>query len=435
MRTSIVLFILVLIIAGCKTTKELNSNVVTTGIENFWEAYDKITTTQDTSLQYALLDSLYLRKGTVGLNAIREVRNYTPQDYINSINSYPLFWSSIRPNTDKVDQYAAVISQGIDKLRAVYPNMRPAKMYFTIGSFRTGGTTLDSLVLIGSEIALADSTTVTKEFPENLSHLVTYYKTNPKDDLVFLNVHEYIHTQQKEMVFNLLSLVIYEGVAEFISTKALNVPSPNPQISFGKENAASIRETFEQEMFYIVNRGKWLNGDVPNRFGMRDLGYAVGYQMCENYYDQAKDKDQAIQHMIDLDYNDEDEIEDFVAKSNYFSAPLDSLYQRFEESRPTIVSVEQFDNKSTGVSSELNEITLVFSEPLNGISSGLSLGPLDRVAFPKITSRGWSDDAISFTIKIELEPHHSYQILVDNNFRTASGIPLKPLLIEFETGD
>ena len=116
---------------------------------------------------------------------------------------------------------------------------------------------------------MADSTTKTTEFPKNLAHLKPHFAPNPKKHLVFLNVHEYVHTQQNPRVFNILSLTLYEGVAEFVASKALGVKSPNPQIEFGKENAERIREVYETEMFYPNNVYKWLDGNAPNEFGKR----------------------------------------------------------------------------------------------------------------------------------------------------------------------
>jgi hypothetical protein len=40
-------------------------------------------------------------------------------------------------------------------LKVVYPELRHAKIYFTVGAMRSNGTTLDSMVLIGSEFAMA----------------------------------------------------------------------------------------------------------------------------------------------------------------------------------------------------------------------------------------------------------------------------------------
>lgn len=435
MKNSLLLVLAALALTNCKNSNSTTQQVVTTDIHNFWEAYDLITATSDSATQYHYLDSLFIQRGTPGLQGVMQARNYSPQEYLHAINHYPKFWASIRPNMQLADELSGELQSGIEKFREIYPDLKPAKIYFTVGAFRTGGTTIDSTVMIGSEISLADSSTVTSEFPENLAHLKTHFATNPNKHLVFLNVHEYVHTQQNPRVFNILSLTLYEGVAEFVAHKALGIPSPIPQIEFGKTHAQRIREVYETEMFYNNLLYKWLDGSAPNEFGMRDLGYYVGYQICENYYEQAADKAQAIKTMIELDYTDEAAVDDFVTKSGYFSATLDELYQNFEAKRPTVTGIQQFENHSTNVSPSINEITVNFSEPLNGHHTGVDFGDLGQEAFPKgdPQARSWDTDNLSWTLPVELEPNRKYQILISNNFRTAQDVPLKAYLIEFIT--
>lgn len=412
-------------------------NVVWTDVDNFWVAYDKIIQTKDSVTQYKLLEDLYFSKATEGLNAMRQVRNYTAKDYVDAINNYPNFWNSIRKNTLRANEFAKEFNSGIEKLRQIYPELKPAKIYFTIGALRSNGTTLDSLVLIGAEMAMTDRNTASDEFlPDNFRKgRRIFFDSNPINSLVLLNIHEYVHTQQKPWVDNLLSYVIREGVAEYISVKAMDAPSAAPAIEFGKNNHVKVRTKFEQEMFYINNRSNWLWSDAQNEFGVRDLGYYIGYQMCENYYNQAEDKSLAIKKMIELDYTNEAEIEEFVAKSNFFSKPLNELYQDFEKKRPNVVGIKQFKNKSKKVNPNIKEITIEFSESLNGHNTGVDFGELGQSAFPKndVTKRFWSSDNKTWTITVNLEPNKKYQILITNNFRTQNGMPLKPYLIEFQT--
>jgi hypothetical protein len=429
----------VLILATCQTEKKQYENIVTTDITHFWEAYDSIASTQDPLLRYKYLDSLYLQRGTKGLNAIRQVRNYAPEDYMRVINRYPKFWASISENTLKADHFSSELQDGIEKFRKIYPDLKPAKIYFTIGAFRTGGTTLDSLVLIGSELAMSDKNTIATEFPEEeRGDRQTFFESNPIDNLVLLNIHEYVHTQQKPIVHNLLSLAIYEGVAEFVSVKAMGVPSAVPAIEFGKKNANRVREKFEQEMFYSNNRFKWLwDSGSSNEFGVRDLAYYIGYQMAENYYEKAENKKEAIKKLIELDFGNENEIEGYVHSTGFFSASLDELYANFENKRPTVIGIKQFKNNSDDVSPKIDQITVEFSVPLNGINTGLDFGPLGKDYFPKISpsERVFSEDNKTWTINVDLEPNKHYQIQLENNFRTNEWMPLKPYLIEFKTGD
>ncbi|HEY0047218.1 MAG TPA: hypothetical protein VGB44_10945 [Flavobacterium sp.] len=318
--------------------------IVISDISNFWSAYDKVTSTKTQALKIKYLDSLFIQRGTDGLKAIMLVRNLTPQDYVTAIERYPAFWNSIRNNTLQTEKYSSELQLAIAKLRKIYPNLKPAKIYFTIGALRTNGTTLNNLILIGSELAMSDSSTVSAEFSiEDRAARELYFDSNPKDDLVLLNLHEYIHTQQKPMVHNLLSEVLYEGVAEFVSVKALGVSSAVPAIEFGRKNHQSIISKFQDEMFYAVNRSKWLWSDAPNDFGVRDLGYYIGYRICELFYEKSTDKAKAISTMINLDYSNESEIENFVNNTGIFSASLAELYQTFEKKRPFVIDVKQFE--------------------------------------------------------------------------------------------
>lgn len=431
-KISALLFLL--LIVSCSTRQRKQKNIIADDIVNFWKAYDKITSTKDTILQYAYLDSLYLQKATAGLRAIREVRNYTPEDYITAINNYPKFWNSIRKNTLQVDKYSQELEKGIEKLKEIYPELKPATVYFTIGALRTNGTVLDSLVLIGSELAMTDKNTISSEFSEPLQEArKTFFETNPIDNLVLLNAHEFIHTQQKPMVYNLLSQVIYEGVAEFVSATALQVSPATPAIAFGKKNEKRVKERFEHEMFYPNNTSKWLWSNAPNEFGIRDLGYYIGYQMCENFYHKSSDKKQAIKKLIELDYSNEKEVEAFVKEAGFFTTSLDELYERFDKKRPVVLGIKEFENESKQVDSNLKQITINFSQPLNGYNTGVDYGELGENAFPKVVNRVWGEDNKSWTLTVELEPKKEYQLLISNNFRTQDDVPLKPYIVHFVT--
>jgi hypothetical protein len=435
MKNIILIALLILQLFGCnKKANNFNKNIITSDVINFWNAYDNIITTQDSILQYKYLDSLYIQKGTLGLQGIMQAKNYTNQDYINAINSYPKFWSSIRENTFKTDTYVAELNQGIEKIRVIYPELKPAKIYFTIGALRTNGTTVDSLVLIGAELAMSDKNTMASEFQEDIQKgRRTYFDSNPIDNLVLLNIHEYVHTQQKPVVDNLLSYVLHEGIAEFVSVTAMGEPSAAPAINYGKQNDA-VKKKFEAEVFYGNNRHEWLWSDFPNEFNTRDLGYYIGYQIAEINYNQAKDKQAAIKEMIELDYTNEVQIEDFVNRTHFFSKSIEALYQNFDKSRPTVLKIKQFENNNTSVNPNTKELTFEFSEPLNGHNTGVDYGPLGTDYFPKMSlERVWSSNNKSWTVKVNLESNKHYQFMISNNFRTEKGIPLKPYIVEFKT--
>lgn len=427
------LIILLLITTTLSNCKEKSSNVVTKDIDNFWNAYDKITTTNDTILQYKYLDSLYLKKGSPGLLGIIKAKKYKKQDFLNMIQKYPKFLQSIRSNTYKSKQLANELENGVTKLKAIYPTLSPAKIYFTIGAMRSGGTTLDSLVLIGSELAMVDENTDISEFKGALKKWVkNYIATKPLENIVLLNTHEYIHTQQSKIPSDLLYQCLYEGVAEFVSVKAMNTPSTTPAIEYGKKNS-EVKKVFEKKMFYNYT-SEWLwSNKHPENLEQRDLGYYIGYAIAEKHYNNSTNKQQAIKELIELDYSKLNKVDKFIDNTGYFSKSINELREESKKIQPTVLKIKQFKNGATNVNSNTEYITINFSAKLNGYNTGVNYSDLGENAFPKIISHQWNSDSTSWTLKVKLEPNKHYKYWVTSNFKTKDNIPLLPYLIEFKT--
>ena len=117
---------------------------------------------------------------------------------MRAIRRYPKFWNSIRPYTQQAKAAAAGIEPYLQQFKKCYPSLRPASIYFTMGLFRSAATIKGSAVLIGSELATGGPGVDVSEFPPTIKTFLTrYYKTEPAKNLVPLNVHEYVHTQEK----------------------------------------------------------------------------------------------------------------------------------------------------------------------------------------------------------------------------------------------
>jgi hypothetical protein len=411
--------------------------IVTTDISNFWQAYDKILSTKDSAEQYRYLNSYFLVKGSPGLKAIMSVRDYTASSYIEAIHNYPKFWESIRANTLKAETFAKEIEQDALKIKQVFPKLKPATIYFTMGAFLTGGTTMDSMILIGSEIALADEKVISSELPQSLGHLKTYFKSNPIQQVAFSNTHELIHTQQKTTVCdNLIGQSLMEGVAEFVAVIGTGKSSSHPAIEFGKKNEQAIRDAFSAQLFNSFT-GYWLYSNATNPFNnQRDLGYVVGYQICQAYYQKEKNKKAAIEKMILLDYNQPADLAAFVDQSGYFSKPMKTLEQEFDLQRPYVTKIEQFANGDSLVNPEINTLTIHFSAPIDERYRSFELGPLgEKNLLRLVTFKGMSADKQSVSFEIQLKPKQHYQLVVGSGFRSPGkeSKSLKPYLIDFTT--
>lgn len=410
-----------------------NQYIITEDLDRYWQAYDKIKATTDTSQHLEILQSEYVDKGTPGLKLLMRARRYTTREMVDNIRAFPKFWNSIRPNTLKAAGMAKEIETGVLQLKAIYPELLPQKMYFAMGGFRTGGTYMERTVLIGAEIAMADSSINTSEFPERLNHLPEYYKTNPIRNIVPLNVHEYVHTQQKaEYGYDLLSQCILEGVAEFVAEVATGKPSVTPAVAFGKKNDFWVRKVFSKEMFSPWSY-RWLYNDKENEFKMRDMGYYVGYAIVSKYYQKSKDKKAAIKEIIELDLTSKEAIENFVQRTWYFSSPIRKLRKAYEKQRPRVVRIRELPTKTTLLPAGQVILTAEVNQPINTYFRSTDFGPLGKDYFPEIVDVKIAADGRSIQYTIKVVAGRKYQMMVQEGFRTDKAIPLVPYLIEFST--
>lgn len=431
------LFLIALLSSSIATCQERDVDlfskkqvIISEDITHFWEAYDAIQTTSDTLQQMQYLQNLFLEKATLGQQRMMEARNYTPQEYLVSIRERPLFWNSIRANTGDIERFNKQLLAGVDKLAKIYPTLTMSTIYYTIGNFRSPGTGVDNMVLIGTEYALGDTLANTSELPE---HVQNYYKINPVDRLEFLTVHEYIHTQQKGMVHNLLSLTLYEGIAEFMAIEATKQKSPWRAFEVGSNNADRVRQRFEEDMFRPNTIYNWLWNSSNNEFQASDMSYYVGSTIAAKYYSQETDKKQAVKQLIELDYTDEDKVEELVDQTNYFSSTLESMYSQFESNRPTVVSLD-IDKNGDRVPAGKQVVTVHFSQPMSKESTGFDYGPLGEKHVLRVERViGFSEDGKSFTFEVNVDRNQHYQCTMTTNFRSESGYRLKPYLIEFKT--
>lgn len=426
--------LITLLFVSCNLDKK-QTNIITTDVTNFWQAFDSVKKTNDSVKQIKYLNELFINKGTPGLEAVMIARRYTVLSYQNAINKYPRFWKTLRPNTLKISDYTENIKQGVFQFKKLYPDAKSAQIYFTIGALRTGGTTIENKVLIGSEIALADNKVNASELENDFPHLLTYFKTNdPKKSLVFGNIHEYVHTQQDTTIANsLLSKTIIEGVAEFVAEKALNISSPNEALIYGKINDKKIKDAFVKELFTEFEI-MWFWSNSNNQFKIGDLGYYVGYAICKSYFEQATNKQKAIKEMIELDYLNKDKVYKFVDASKYFDKSLAKYQKEIEIKRPRVVRISEFNNNSKNIDSKIKTMTIEFSKSMNTELLNLRLGPLgEHNLLNVIENLGWSKDGKKITYKIELKPNLRQQLLVSDIFRSKEGYLLAPYLIDITT--
>lgn len=429
-----ILLALVLLTLGHTLSAQKQTAIHTEDIDNFWIAYDATQKTSDLSKKIEIINSQYINKASKGLKAFMVARQYNDTLWVELINKLPKFWNSIRPNTLAIKHKTAELEEGVKKLKAIYPDLKPAEIYFTIGGLRSGGTVKDNLVLVGAEIATGNANTDVSEFDNDWFKNV--FKEQSLDNIVYLNIHEYIHTQQNPNGSSLLGQVIREGSCDFITELALQKPIKTKYMSYGFANASSIKDRFKKELFSDSFENWLYNG--RQRPEDADLGYYVGYEICKAYYQKAKNKKQAIKDIIELDFGSDSAVEFFLEKSGFYPDKLDkkAIKEAYENLQPTIVGLSPFNNGDQNVDATIKELSVVFSKPMIPKRYSISLSKKGELYFPIKSVKGYKEDEKTLVLNIELKPQQDYEFVITNRgFKSKDGYALKDeeYLIKFKT--
>jgi hypothetical protein len=191
------------------------------------------------------------------------------------------------------------IKASFRKLKELYPAAIFPDVYFLIGVMNSGGTNTDKGLLIGTEMY-----GITKQTP--YEELTDWHKAVLKsiEAIPHIVAHELIHHEQKSRGNNtLLSQSIREGSADFIAEMISGGNINDHLHTYGNPRERELWIEFQKEM-----NGKdyshWLYQGDKSKDRPADLGYYVGYKICEAYYKQAADKKLAIKDILEIkDFN------------------------------------------------------------------------------------------------------------------------------------
>ncbi|HXG65765.1 MAG TPA: DUF2268 domain-containing putative Zn-dependent protease, partial [Blastocatellia bacterium] len=268
------------------------ARLVTSDIANFWRAYDRATPDDD----LIVFRNEYLRKGSYGLQQFLELRIGSVCNLVGTIEKHPKYYASIRESTLKVDSMKDAIRASFYKLKELYPEAVFPDVYFLIGRMNSAGTVTDKGLLIGAEMH-----GLTKQTP--MEELGDWHKAVLKsiEAIPYIVAHELIHYQQKypEAEATLLHRAVGEGsadfIAELISGKHINMHLHE----YGNPREKELWAEFQKEMDG-KDVSNWLYQGDKSKHRPADLGYYMGYKICESYYKQAADKKQAVRDILEI---------------------------------------------------------------------------------------------------------------------------------------
>ncbi|GAA4310708.1 TPR end-of-group domain-containing protein [Nibribacter koreensis] len=272
----------------------LKAQLVTTDVHNFWKAYDLAA--KNPTKQQEIFEQQYFGKASVGLQDYFQNKISSVELFLNNLNNKQAFFPAIRKNTLQVDAMKPAIYQSFQKMKELYPAATFPNVYFVIGRYNSAGTASDNGLLIG-----IDQFSRTEDVPLHELNLWERNNYNYVHNVPPLIAHELIHfIQSNQNDTTLLANALTEGMADFIGELISGVNTNKRIHDFANPRERQIWKEFKQEM-YLQRAYNWIgNGNQERPDRPADLGYYMGYKICEAYYNKAQDKKQAIKDILEM---------------------------------------------------------------------------------------------------------------------------------------
>jgi hypothetical protein len=286
--------------------------LVTTDVDRFWTAYSAAL--RDTAHADRIFQERYFDHGSPGLQKhFAHKYKGNARLFARHVLQRPRYYASAREAMrSAVDQKPQILA-AFRQLQQLYPPVRFNPVYFLVGGF--AGSTAQAAGLLVEVDGVNGPGVDTSELS-----LVQRNRSGPVTLLPALVIHEMIHNTQQPMDGTLLSGVIREGMADFVAELVTGLPGTNTRLHiYGNAHERELWQAFRPVMFGS-NPQHWLvNSKEETPEKPCDLGYYVGYKICQAYYNKAADKRQAVAAMLTTK-----DFKAFLAQSGYeekMSAP------------------------------------------------------------------------------------------------------------------
>lgn len=301
------------------TGDPLNAVLETKDSQNFWKAFDKM----ETSTANPFIE--YIENGSPGVKSFINNRIINADSLYTTVKKNKEEYLKTRNVLNGIGAKDKKLKASYSALKYWYPKAKFSTVYFVYGRMNTGGNSSNEGISIGTELF------------KNL------------DGVVPLIVHEMVHFQQNNKGGEtLLKQALTEGGADFVGEFVSGEPMNVKAFQYGEANSDKLYKEFVtryksddfRDWFYWTSK----KDDRPN-----DLGYWIGYKICEAYFNKQTDKHKAVYDILN--------IEDpflFLKESGF----LDSYIQAYAKEKNL-----KYDDFFKEFSGEPSPVTFVVSVP------------------------------------------------------------------------
>ncbi len=253
------------------------------------ERFARIFNEYNDSLTGDIIQDQYLDPGTEGIKIFTPGRiqnaSHMKEMVDRYYDSYEKGVTLMLPAALKsADESARVL----EEIRQLLLQEESVPVYILFGANNSGGTTSRKGLAIGLEVLgrFAD----TEEEAQTLI----------KDFVAHEVVHVYQTWSGNRGRYSLLHQSLREGYADFIQNLVMGGVSAaeKERHAYGLENEAKLWTEFKKEM-HRKELQPWMYGEGKDG-RPSDLGYWLGKRICEAYYSQSENKQEALLELLRL---------------------------------------------------------------------------------------------------------------------------------------
>ncbi|SNT19086.1 hypothetical protein SAMN05421640_2758 [Ekhidna lutea] len=281
-------------------TTPAEAQVIYSDLDNFLTAFNLLEADSDS---IAVLNENYFSKASPGLIEYIGRHGLTPEKLAKALGRNPDQYALLPDFRKKIKSFIKRYSKNLLTFHDVVPNAMYPPTYLIVGSNRGIAQASPKGQLVTIERAI--------DSPEELLHLMLHELTHFQQALT-LGFQNYIKTYSQTN--NMLDLVLREGGAEFVSYYLVEKGKrPYRNKKYFEANEADLKARFitdleNQEQSYWM----WESLSESNKHTL--LGYTIGYKICEAYYLNAEDKNQALFDILGIS-----NAQSFLQESGYFT--------------------------------------------------------------------------------------------------------------------
>jgi uncharacterized protein YjaZ len=238
--------------------------------KNFWFAFDKMEKTKENPFVE------YMKKGSPGIKAFTDYRIINADSLFAVVKKRKADYELSRNVLDGLSSKEKRVRAIYSALKYWYPKAKFPPIYFVYGRFNSGGTSAPEGIVVGTE------------------------KLQNLDGISGLIAHELVHYQQNISGKDaLLKWCLLEGGADFIGELISGESINQFSYQYGEKNLDKLCMEFVPRLKNTDNQD-WLYGTSQKDDRPNDLGYWIGYKITEAYFNKQKDKQKAIDEILNI---------------------------------------------------------------------------------------------------------------------------------------